>query len=88
MVRKIQERRVRKPKPFPGMFTLYARYEPTNDELAEKYGFQHKKDIVLYHDEKCTEQASRYPWHYRSKPNRTSKVVMHNCYWSKLIWLN
>lgn len=67
--------------------TLFAREEPTTDAVSIQHGMGHRKDVVMYKDEGCTQLYVRWPWCYSGRPRRNSKQVMLNCYRWKLQWL-
>lgn len=72
-----------------GLPTLYARYEPTNDEMALAYANRgkHKRDVCLYADADASDYRGRFAWNYRRKPNKGSKACLHgNLQW-QLVWL-
>lgn len=60
------------------------------DESTEsllKRNYFGKLDCVLYYDPECTQLAGRYPWHSSSKPRKSSKYTILNCYRYALVWL-
>lgn len=57
-----------------GLITLYLRREPTTDAvLLRECPAIRKRDVVAYRDEQATEVKARWPWYYRSKPDRRPK---------------
>lgn len=70
------------------MLTVYAKLEPTTDEVTLKYFPEtDKKDVQIYRDEACTDPFARFPWHYSSRPTLRNKYVTLNCYRWKLQWI-
>lgn len=71
------------------MNTLFARKEPTNDEvLLARHPTVKKHDTVLYYDHLATRPAARIPWHYsESTPQKRDHFVVHNCLRYLLAWL-
>lgn len=69
------------------MITLYARKEPTIDEVTLKYWPDtDKKDTVLYEDEECTKVKAIFTWE-KAFP-RTKKQVILNCYTYSIVWVD
>lgn len=73
---------------------IYARKEPSTDPAFLDYckasGFVPDKrhfDVVTYRDQAATQRLGRYPWHYKSKPDKRRKHIMHNCQRYPLQWL-
>jgi hypothetical protein len=70
------------------MLTLYLRREPTTDaELLHWFPNAKRRDVVAYSDPEASQLKARWPWHYRSKPDRRFKRVMLNCYRWRVVWL-
>ena len=67
---------------------LYARKEPTTDDVLKKYAPNAKRyDVCLYKDEAATELYARYTWFSTPKPNKRTKTVSLNSVRWALIWL-
>lgn len=70
---------------------LYLRREPTTDDVAKQYlpscVVARKRDVVAYRDKACTQPIARWPWHYKSKPRSTQRVVTVNCHHWGAVWL-
>jgi len=68
------------------LHTLYAkRVEPDDlggQTLPPVYPSQY--DVALF--DRSGKEVGRYPWHYKSKPDRRFKYVMHNCARYNLVW--
>lgn len=69
-----------------GLLTLYARKEPTRDQLVE--ADKGKKDTVVYRDRECTEPMGRWPWHYSNCPKCGQAEVTLNCSRWQLEWVD
>ena len=70
------------------MLTLYARKEPTTDQLILKLWPSTKvQDVVIYCDKKCTKELSRHTWGNHKQLDKRNKYVFHNCYKYKLEWI-
>ena len=70
------------------LLPLYLRREPTTDaELLRLVPNARRFDTVAYRDQACTQRAARWPWYYRSKPDRRYRRVMLNCYQWAAVWL-
>jgi hypothetical protein len=69
------------------LIVLFARKEPTADDVSKQHGFSSRMDTVLYRDKACTEVAARWPWFASNCPDRRFKTVMLNCWKWKLEWL-
>lgn len=69
------------------LHTLFARKEPTTDVVSISHGLGHRKDVVLYQDEACTQPYARWSWHLTGQPRRNSKTVMLNCYRWAIQWV-
>lgn len=68
--------------------TLYARKEPSTDEILLKYAPNAKRfDVVIYSDNFAQNKKCVYRWDLSSKPTRRNKYVTINCYKCKLEWL-
>lgn len=67
------------------LLTLYARKEPTRDELSKRFKLD-KQDVVFYKDEACTQFVGRWTWD-RSPPRRNRTTVVLNCFKWALKWL-
>lgn len=74
------------------MLPLYLRREPTIDPPLQP-GWPglptgaKRFDVVAYADPEATQHKARWPWHYRSKPDRRFRRVMLNCYRWRVVWL-
>jgi hypothetical protein len=72
------------------LLTLFARKEPTRDELASIYmdakTLATKKDVVFYKDKDCRNIVCAWPWH-NNPPRKNAKQVTINCYNWRLKWL-
>jgi hypothetical protein len=74
------------------LLTLYIRREPctlrnTGATLCTT-AQAHRTDRVLYRDSQATEQVSLHPWWHSGGPNRRSKIIIHNCWRYRLVWLD
>lgn len=68
--------------------TLYARKEPSTDEILLKYAPHQKEfDVVLYGDKAGTIKKGVYRWDLSSKPTRRNKFVNFNCFRYRLEWI-
>lgn len=68
------------------MIALYARLEPTTDEvLLRQHPRSKRRDTVIYNDPKRTEVKARIPWHHKNRPVSRNYVTL-NCYRYHLIW--
>ena len=68
--------------------TLYARKEPSTDEILLKYTPNAKKfDVVIYSDNRAQNKVCVYRWDLSNKPTRRNKYVMYNCFRYKLEWI-
>lgn len=71
------------------LLPLYLRREPTTDaELLRLCPGTTRRDVVAYADAACTIRKARWPWHYRSKPDKRFKRVTLNCYQWQAVWLD
>jgi hypothetical protein len=71
----------------PGMFTLYARREPSTDDVLARYAPKARKtDVVLYTDAACTEPKARFRWDYA--PTRRKRTIIFNCWRWRLEWVD
>lgn len=69
-------------------FTLYAKREPTSDDILKKYAPNAKKfDVVIYSDKEGQNKKCVFRWDLSSKPTRRNKYVMINCFRYKLEWI-
>lgn len=69
-------------------FTIYARKEPTTDDVLLKYAPGAKKfDVVLYADREGKLKKGTYRWDLSSKPTRRNKFVNFNCFRYRLEWI-
>jgi hypothetical protein len=67
---------------------LFARREPTRDDVTRKYGAQlaeRVRDTVLYLDRECTQRVVRWPWHYSNCPKKGQRSVVVNCTLHQLV---
>lgn len=74
------------------LLTLYARREPSQLRSClldsdKQFRPSTRMDLVIYRDAAATDQVALYPWYHASKPNRRSRLVMHNCFSYELEWL-
>lgn len=69
------------------LITLYARKEPTTDQVALAHGQVHRTDTVLYEDEACQKPKARFTWFGSTSPRRGQKRVTLNCWQWKLQWV-
>ena len=69
------------------LLILFARKEPTRDDVSKANGLGHHQDTVLYQDAACTVVKAIWPWHYRSCPDRRCKTVTLNCFRWRLNWV-
>lgn len=74
----------------PQLLTLFARHEPTTDPICKQYLppalLTKATDVQLYRDSACTQPAARYRFGM-TRPTRSYKTVMHNCWRFALEWL-
>jgi hypothetical protein len=70
-----------------GLHTLYARTEPSTDELSKALSITGKRDVVLYKDATCCAEVARWSWWRDHKPRRNQKQVTLNCWPFQLHWL-
>lgn len=68
------------------LITIFARKEPTVDQVALNHGVKDKNDVVFYKDEACTQFYCRWSW-FNSPPRTNRKTVTLNCYNWALKWL-
>ncbi len=69
-------------------FTIYARKEPSTDEILKRYVPNAKKfDVVLYADKEATIKKGTYRWDLSNKPTRRNKFVNFNCFRYRLKWI-
>lgn len=68
------------------LITLYARKEPTVDQVAINQGQAFRKDVVFYHDEECVRKFCHWSWH-TAPPRKTKKTITLNCARWTLRWL-
>lgn len=68
------------------LLTLYARREPTKDQLAKKYLGPESLDVVIAKDPEFQNVIHRYAPD-RKRPDRRYRFVNHNCYRFNLKWL-
>ena len=70
------------------MITLYARREPTTDDVLLKHAPKTKRfDVVFYVDRQATQPKARFMWYAAESFRSTSKTVMLNCYRWRIEWL-
>ncbi len=72
------------------MITLYARLEPTKDDVILRVSpaeARRKTDAVFYADSACTILKARWSWHISGKPTRSRKTVTLNCCRYDLEWV-
>ena len=78
------------PRTTSHLLTLFARYEPTTDPVCKAYlpaaQLKSARDVQLYRDNACTQPAARYGYGM-TRPTRSSRTVMHNCFRFALTWL-
>ena len=78
------------PRTTSQLLTLFARYEPTTDPVARAYlpaqQLDKARDVQIYRDDACTQPAARYRFG-STRPTRSSRTVMHNCFRYALTWL-
>jgi hypothetical protein len=70
------------------LLSVYARLEPTTDEVLIKYDPKRvlkKMDVQVYKDEECTIPFGRYTW-WQDQPIQSDKTVVLNCYRWNLVW--
>ena len=76
--------------------TVYARREPTLDEVVLQYGPQDErelrkakwKDVVIYHDPCCRQVYCRFAARHISNPDRRNKWITLNCCRYRLVRIN
>ncbi len=69
------------------LITVFARKEPTTDDVTLKYGPQGKKDTVFYRDRDCKHIFVRKPWYQSGQPTKATKTVQLNCFRWAVQWL-
>jgi len=70
------------------LLPLFARREPTTDDVLLKRDPKAKKtDVVLYRDAACTQAMGRFPWYCNGRPTKRTKVVTVNCWRWSLNWV-
>ena len=68
--------------------TLYARKEPSTDEILLKYAPNAKKfDVAIYADNQAQNKRCVFRWDLSSKPTRRNKFVNFNCFRYRLEWI-
>jgi len=68
--------------------TLYARKEPSTDEILLKYAPHAKKfDVSIYSNNQGRGKICTFRWDLSNKPTRRNRYVTINCYKYKLEWL-
>jgi len=66
---------------------IYARQDPTTDEVLKEYSPKAKRfDTVFYKDKKATKFYCRWPWHYSNRPVSRKRVTL-NCYNWQIVWI-
>lgn len=70
------------------MLTVYARKEPTTDEVTLKYAPEQKRfDVQVYKDKAGKMPFARFMWHYKSIPTKRNKYVTINCFKWAIEWI-
>lgn len=73
------------------MLKLFARMEPTTDDVARQHmspkSFAKKRDVAIYDDRECTKPKCRFMWYVSRKPRRFAPNATINCYKWELEWL-
>jgi hypothetical protein len=69
------------------LLTVWARKEPTTDEVAQAFGLK-KKDTVFYRDCACKQLFARKPWWQSGHPRRNTRKVHLNCWPWALQWVH
>lgn len=68
--------------------TIYARKEPSTDEILLKYSpYQKEYDVVLYADKEAKTKRGAFRWDLSNKPTRRNKFVNFNCFRYRLEWI-
>lgn len=68
--------------------TLYARKEPSTDEILKQHAPNAKKfDVVIYRDNQAQDKSCVFRWDLSNKPTRRNKYVTVNCFRYKLQWI-
>lgn len=68
--------------------TLYARKEPSTDEILKRYAPNAKKfDVVIYSDAQAQRTKCVFSLYLSNKPTRRNKYVTINCFRYKLEWI-
>lgn len=68
--------------------TLYARQEPTRDEMTLKlWPKTRQKDTVIYKDPEAREIYAVIPWHRSNRPMSRKSVTL-NCFKWDLVWID
>lgn len=73
-----------------GLLQVFARREPTTDDVVRKYASAvaaTAQDVQVYKDEACTVPFCRFRWDSASRPTRRNKRVTINCWVWGLVWL-
>lgn len=68
--------------------SLFARKEPTTDELSLKAGLHFRQDVVAYKDRDCTQRVARWGWFQTTRPRDQQPSTMFNCARWKIEWLD
>lgn len=80
----VKERKMKK-------FTVFARYEPTTDDVARKYcppkQLAALRDTVIYSTADARGVICRFSWWMRSRPTRRNRRVTINCFTRPLVWI-
>lgn len=68
--------------------TLYARKEPTTDDVLKSFAPNAKKfDVAIYSDKQAQNKKCVFRWDLSNKPTRRNKYVVINCFRYKLEWI-
>lgn len=68
--------------------TIYARKEPSTDEILLKYAPNQKEfDVAIYSDKLAQHKKCVIRWDLSSKPTRRNKWLTINCFRYRLEWI-
>jgi hypothetical protein len=69
------------------LITLFARREPTTDDVVKRYAPNAKRfDVVLYSDRELTQRVAVFSW-FGTPPRTGQKSTMLNCFRYALTWM-
>lgn len=69
--------------------TLYARYEPTTDNILPEELRKQKKynDVCIYSDKNGIQFEARFPWFYSGSPTPKRQSLILDCAKYNLEWI-